>query len=65
MPRRSLFKEGESNSLLLVPDSYEELGRHYTISDTDISIIKQHRGKHAGVSREYLPLHTKIPTLAT
>jgi TnpA family transposase len=44
MPRRSLFNEGEINTLLLVPDSYEELARQYTFSDTDISIIKQHRG---------------------
>ena len=44
MPRRSLFTEAERNSLLHVPDSYEELAQHYTFSDSDISIIKQHRG---------------------
>lgn len=44
MPRRSLLTDTERNSLLHVPDSYEELARHYTFSETDISIIKQHRG---------------------
>jgi hypothetical protein len=42
---RSLFKGGENNTPLLVPDSYEELARHYTISDTDISLIKQQRDR--------------------
>jgi len=44
MPRRLLFTEAERNNLLQVPDSYEELARHYTFSDIDLSIIRQHRG---------------------
>lgn len=44
MPRRSLFSEAERKALLQVPDSYEELARHYTFSDSDLSIIRQHRG---------------------
>lgn len=44
MPRRSIFSAAESESLLALPDSYDDLIRHYTFSESDLSIIRQHRG---------------------
>ena len=44
MPRRSILSSGERDSLLALPDSKDELIRHYTFNETDLSIIRQHRG---------------------
>lgn len=44
MPRRSILSAAERDSLLAVPDSKEDLICHYTFSDTDLAIIRQHRG---------------------
>ena len=44
MPRRSILSATERESLAAVPDTKDDLIRHYTFSDTDLSIIRQHRG---------------------
>lgn len=44
MPRRSILSNAEKENLLALPDSREELIKHYTFSECDLSIIKQHRG---------------------
>lgn len=44
MPRRSILSAAERENLLVVPSKEEELIRQYTLSETDLSIIHQHRG---------------------
>lgn len=44
MPRRSILSAAERDSLLALPEAKDELIRHYTLSETDLSIIGQHRG---------------------
>jgi len=44
MSRRSILSAAERESLLALPDNYDELIRYYTFSDRDLSIIRQHRG---------------------
>ena len=44
MPRRSILSASERASLLALPDSQEDLIRHYTFSETDLTIIHQRRG---------------------
>lgn len=43
MPRRSILSVAERDSLLALPATQDELIRHYTLSETDLSIIGQHR----------------------
>jgi len=44
MPRRSILSAAERDSLLVLPDSQDELIRHYTFSEPDLSLIRQRRG---------------------
>ncbi len=44
MPRRFIFSTNEINNLLSIPDTQDDLIRHYTFSKNDLSIIRQHRG---------------------
>lgn len=44
MPRRSILSTAERASLLALPDAEDELIRHYTLSDADLSLIRQRRG---------------------
>jgi TnpA family transposase len=44
MPRRSILSVAERENLLAVPSEEDELIRQYTLSETDLSIIRQHRG---------------------
>jgi hypothetical protein len=44
MPRRSILSAAERESLLALPDTKDDLIRHYTFSETDLSIIRQRRG---------------------
>lgn len=39
MPRRSILSAAERESLLALPDTKDELIRHYTFSESDLSII--------------------------
>ncbi|WBL64718.1 DUF4158 domain-containing protein [Thauera sp. WB-2] len=42
MPRRSILSAAERESLLALPDTKDELIRHYTFSESDL--IRQRRG---------------------
>ena len=44
MPRRSILSAAERDSLLALPEAKDELIRLYTFSETDLAIIRQHRG---------------------
>jgi hypothetical protein len=44
MPRRSILSASERESLLALPDTQDELIRRYTLSEADISIVRQRRG---------------------
>jgi TnpA family transposase len=43
MPRRSILS-AERDCLLALPNTKDDLIRHYTFSETDLSIIRQRRG---------------------
>ncbi len=43
MPRRSILSAAERENLLALPGTQDELIRHYTFSEADLSIISQHR----------------------
>ena len=45
MPRRSILSAAERASLLALPDTEDELIRHYTFSEADLSLIRQRRGE--------------------
>jgi TnpA family transposase len=45
MPRRSILSKFELDSFFALPDLKDDLIRFYTFSESDISIIKQHRGE--------------------
>ncbi len=44
MPRRSILSGPERDSLLAIPESTEELIRLYTFNESDLALIRQHRG---------------------
>jgi len=44
MPRRSILSPTERDSLIFFPCTQDELIRHYTFTESDLSIIRQHRG---------------------
>ncbi|WP_341318414.1 Tn3 family transposase [Paraburkholderia sp. IMGN_8] len=44
MPRRSVLSSTERDSLFSFPDNHDDLIRHYTFSEPDLSLIRQHRG---------------------
>src|SRR6218665_1181029 len=44
IPRRSILSTAERESLLALPDTKDDLIRHYTFSESDLSIIRQRRG---------------------
>lgn len=45
MPRHSVLSPAERNTLLALPDNYDDLIRFYTFSEKDLSIILKHRGE--------------------
>lgn len=44
MPRRSILSAAERDNLLVLPETQDELIRHYTFSEPDLSLIRQRRG---------------------
>ncbi len=46
MPRRSLLTPVERAALLAFPATDDDLIRHYTFSEPDLSVIRQRRGHH-------------------
>jgi len=46
MPRRSILSTAEREGLLALPDMEDQFIRHYTFSQSDLSVIRQRRGNH-------------------
>jgi hypothetical protein len=44
MPRRSVLSITERDGLLILPDTKDELIKHYVFSESDLAIIRQRRG---------------------
>lgn len=44
MPRRSLLSDTERDSLLVLPESHDELIQQYSFTDADLALIRQRRG---------------------
>ncbi len=44
MPRRSTLSATERGSLFALPDAKDEMIRRYTFNESDLAIIRQHRG---------------------
>ena len=44
MPCRSILFAAERDNLLVLPDTKDDLIRHYTFSESDLSVIRQRRG---------------------
>ncbi len=44
MPRRSILSAAERDGLFALPDSQDDLIRHYTFNDHDLALIRQRRG---------------------
>jgi TnpA family transposase len=44
MPRRSILSAAEREGLLALPDNRDDLIRRYTLSESDLSVIRQRRG---------------------
>ena len=44
MPRRSILSATERETLRALPEDHDDLIRHYTLSESDLSLIRQHRG---------------------
>lgn len=44
MPRRSILSATERASLLVLPESQDDLIRYYTFNESDLSLIRQRRG---------------------
>ena len=44
MPRRSILYLAERESLLSLPASQDDLIRHYSLSESDLSLVRQRRG---------------------
>jgi TnpA family transposase len=45
MPRRSILSAAERESLLALPDTEDEFIRYYTLSEADLSLVRQRRGE--------------------
>jgi Domain of unknown function (DUF4158) len=44
MPRRSILAAAERESLFALPETHEEIIRHYTFSESDLSVLRQRLG---------------------
>lgn len=44
MPRRSILSPAERDSLCSFPEGHDEIIRHYTFNEAELSLIGQHRG---------------------
>ena len=44
MPRRSILSGAERNNLVALPDAKDDIIRYYTLSEADLSLIRQRRG---------------------
>jgi TnpA family transposase len=46
MPRRALLTAAERSALLAFPTERDDLIRHYTLDERDLTRIRRHRGGH-------------------
>ncbi|MHB8644359.1 MAG: DUF4158 domain-containing protein, partial [Thermomicrobiales bacterium] len=46
MPRRRMLSAAERVFLVAIPTTDDELIRHYTLCESDVTVIQQHRGRH-------------------
>ncbi|MBP7658123.1 MAG: DUF4158 domain-containing protein [Pseudoxanthomonas sp.] len=51
MPRRSLLSDTERDSLLVLPQSQDDLIQQYSFTDADLALIRQRRRRLAGIRR--------------
>lgn len=61
MPRRSILSITEKQSLIALPDNQAEFIRHYSFSESDLSIIRQRRGDANRLGFCYTALLYAIP----
>jgi hypothetical protein len=54
-PRRLILSAAERESLLALPDNRDDLIRRYTLSESDLSIIRQRRGPSLATARTSIP----------
>ena len=56
MPRRSPLSSVDRDSLLALPETSDELIRHYTFNEAELSIIRQHRGDDTMIPKRAVDL---------
>ena len=61
MPRRSILSATEREGLLAVPTAGDELIRLYTFNDTDLALIRQHRGAQNRLGFAVLLCYMRYP----
>jgi hypothetical protein len=44
MPRRSILSAVERDRFLTISDTKDDLIQHYTLSESDLSLVRLHRG---------------------
>ena len=44
MPRRSILSATERENLIALPEEQDDLIRHYSFTESDLSLIRQRRG---------------------
>ena len=45
MPHRSILSSAARESLFVLPDTQDEIIRYYTLTESDLAITNQHRGR--------------------
>lgn len=61
MPRRSILSFTERQSLVAAPDDQHELLRLYSLSDADLTLVKQHRGAQNRLGFAVLLCYMRYP----
>lgn len=61
MSRRPVLSVSERESLLKLPDTKDDLIRHYTFSETDLSVIRQKRGSANRLGFAVLLCYLRFP----
>lgn len=64
MSRRSLLTPAERAGLLAFPTTDDELIRHYTFSEVDLSVIRQRRGSHNRLGYAIQLCYLRFPGIA-
>ena len=65
MPRRSFLSAAERESLLALPDNRHDLIRRYTLSQSDLSVIRQRRGSANRLGFAVQLSYSAIPVLCS